>query len=412
MRRTRTIALLAAAAVLVATPAAAQPVDPEDPTPPPGPIDQTPPTIHLDYPTGGVDGWFPGPRTVTVLVSDEGTGGGASSGVSQVSYRMTGATELEDVFEGRRGSLPVSNEGSTQIDITAFDGNGNRAEARIWVGVDRVAPTITFAPHLAQNAEYALGQRVVNGFGCWDAHSGVATCNGSVADGAPLDTSTPGSHTVTVTTTDPVGNARQSTLTYQVREGTFSVQRPPSISGTPRTGETLTATPAAFTPDPTRIEHRWYRDGEQIEDEEEASYVVRPADAGRSIHYASVPHRTHYAGTPATSSPVVIERTPANDGPAPVPPPAAKASSVVSAKARSRAHGKVKLLVTVSAAEVATGKIVVRRGKKVVGKAKLRNGRVTIVLRGLPRGKVKLTVGYQGSAVVAASTAKVRATVR
>jgi len=314
--RSRILGALTAAALLVATPAMAQPVDPEDPDPTPGPIDRTPPVIHIDYPTGGVDGWFPGPRTVPVLVSDQGTAGGASSGVGQVSYKMTGATEIEDMFEGHRGSIPVSNEGSTQIDITAVDGNGNRAEARIWVGIDRVAPTITFAPHLAHGAEYALGQRVLSGFTCWDGHSGVSTCNGNVAAGAPLDTSTPGTRTLIVTTTDPVGNARQATLTYHVQQGTFSVQQPPAISGTPRVGEVLTATPAVFSPEPSRIEHRWYRDGVLVPDADAATYTVRPGDIGRTIHYASVPHRTHHTSAPATSSPVTIARQLLADGPA------------------------------------------------------------------------------------------------
>jgi hypothetical protein len=319
MRRTRFVGALTAAALLVAGPAAAQPMDPEDPEDPgpvPGAIDRTPPTINIDYPTGGVDGWFPGPRTVPVLVVDQGTGGGASSGVGQVSYTMTGATELEEMFEGHRGSIPVSNEGSTQIDIVATDNNGNRAEARIWVGIDRVAPTITYAAHLGHGAEYALGQRVLSGFSCWDGHSGVATCNGSVANGAPLNTSTPGTRTLVVTTTDPVGNARQATLTYHVRRGTFTVQQPPTISGAPRVGETLTATPATFAPEPTAVEHRWYRNGSVLTGFTEPTYTVRPQDAGSTIHYASVPVLEHHDGVPATSSPLTIAKSLEADGPA------------------------------------------------------------------------------------------------
>ena len=498
MRSTRFVGVLTAAALLVAAPASAQPGDPEDPTPPPGPIDRTPPVIHIDYPTGGVDGWFAGPRTVSVLVSDQGTGGGASSGVRQVSYRMTGATEFEEMFEGHRGSIPVSNEGSTQIDITAVDGNGNQAQSRIWVGVDRVAPTITFAPHLGQGVEFALGQRVLSGFDCWDAHSGVATCNGSVANGAPLDTSTPGSHTLTVTTTDPVRNARQSSLTYRVLPGVFQVHTPPTISGTPRVGEVLTASPAVLTPEPTGVEHRWYRNGVLLSGADEPTYTVGPGDAGSAIHYAAVPRRTHYASTPVTSSAVQIPRTLEAHGPVritgearvgglltaiaptasehvwevPRPvagegdgtsyqwlragqpiagataasyrpgvddlgkrlsvrvtfrragfepltvesagtAPVAKAAAGLTAKVKAKARGKAKAKVTVTAAGVAaTGKVVVRRGKKVVGKATVRNGRANVVLRGLPRGKVRLTVAYQGSAVVDAATVVVRAKVR
>ncbi|WP_436697548.1 hypothetical protein [Nocardioides sp. BYT-33-1] len=501
MRRSRILGALTAAALLVASPAAAQPMEPEnpeDPGPVPGPIDRTPPTINIDYPTGGVDGWFPGPRTVPVLVVDQGTGGGASSGVGQVSYTMTGATEHEEMFEGHRGSIPVSNEGSTQIDIVAVDGNGNRADARIWVGIDRVAPTITFAGHLGQGAEYALGQRVLSGFSCWDGHSGVATCNGSVANGAPLNTSTPGTRTLVVTTTDPVGNARQATLTYHVRRGTFTVQQPPTISGAPRVGETLTATPATFAPEPTAVEHRWYRNGSVLTGFDEPTYTVRPQDAGSAIHYASVPVLEHHDGVPATSSPLTIAKSLEADGPARITgearvgglltavapgvtevqvetllperaggdthayqwlrdgqpiagataatyrpgaadagrslsvrltvqrpqfepltlqsagtAPVARAAAQVVATAKPKARGKVKVKVAVTAPVLADGTVVVRRGKKVVGTAVLKDGRATLVLRkGLPRGKVRLTVAYGGSTAVEAAGATVRAKVR
>ena len=47
--------------------------------------------------------------------------------------------------------------------------------------------------------------------------SGVSGCDGSVVSGSPIDTSTVGSHTFSVTTTDTVGNAATSSVTYTVR---------------------------------------------------------------------------------------------------------------------------------------------------------------------------------------------------
>jgi len=57
-------------------------------------------------------------------------------------------------------------------------------------------------------------------FGCADTGgSTLQTCVGDVASGTPLDTSTPGEHTFTVTATDGEGNTTEVTRTYEVAVG-------------------------------------------------------------------------------------------------------------------------------------------------------------------------------------------------
>ena len=46
--------------------------------------------------------------------------------------------------------------------------------------------------------------------------SGVATCTGTVAKGAPIDTSTSAAHTFEVSATDGAGNSAKKTVTYSV----------------------------------------------------------------------------------------------------------------------------------------------------------------------------------------------------
>jgi hypothetical protein len=46
--------------------------------------------------------------------------------------------------------------------------------------------------------------------------SGVASCNGPVASGAPIDTATAGTHTFTVNAADVEGNPASDSATYTV----------------------------------------------------------------------------------------------------------------------------------------------------------------------------------------------------
>ena len=82
---------------------------------------------------------------------------------------------------------------------------------------DTTDPTITIASP-ADGASYPLGAAVTADFSCADeaGGSGLATCVGSVADGALLDTSTAGPHSFSVTATDHAGNTASQTHDYTV----------------------------------------------------------------------------------------------------------------------------------------------------------------------------------------------------
>jgi hypothetical protein len=80
--------------------------------------------------------------------------------------------------------------------------------------IDRRAPSITIAA--PTTGTFVLGQAVASSYACSDAGSGVATCSGSVASGAPIDTSSVGTHTFLVTATDAVGNTTSTSVTYMV----------------------------------------------------------------------------------------------------------------------------------------------------------------------------------------------------
>jgi len=94
-----------------------------------------------------------------------------------------------------------------------------------------------------------------------------------------------------------------------------------------------------------------------------------------------------------------------------------KAKATVSAKLAKKAlttSAKGKLTVTVTAAGVvATGKVTIKDGKKVIATGTLKNGKVVVTLPRLKKGKQTLTVVYAGSATLTSATSKpVKVTVK
>ena len=82
-------------------------------------------------------------------------------------------------------------------------------------GGDSVNPTVTIVKP-DDGASYSLGTVLKANFKCKDKQSGIATCVGTVANGAKVDTSTIATHAFTVTATDNDGNTTTLTVLYTV----------------------------------------------------------------------------------------------------------------------------------------------------------------------------------------------------
>lgn len=82
---------------------------------------------------------------------------------------------------------------------------------------DTTAPAVTISAP-SDGATFTRGQAVAADYSCQDetGGSGLASCTGTVADGAPIDTSTVGVHTFTVTGADIAGNSATATSNYNV----------------------------------------------------------------------------------------------------------------------------------------------------------------------------------------------------
>ena len=118
--------------------------------------------------------------------------------------------------------IDTSTYGPKSFSLTATDNAGNTATVtHTYTVVDGTDPTATITTP-ADNDTFVIGDEITADYDCADEPdgSGLDTCTGPVADGDPIDTSTVGPQTFTVTATDNAGNTATTTHTYTVVDGT------------------------------------------------------------------------------------------------------------------------------------------------------------------------------------------------
>ena len=114
--------------------------------------------------------------------------------------------------------LDTSQLGEVSVTVTARDHAGNETVVTNTVTVvDERKPTISVTTP-AEGAVYELGSRVLADYSCADEPngSGLDSCEGSVADGAAVDTASLGQKTFTVNASDEAGNTNSKSVTYTV----------------------------------------------------------------------------------------------------------------------------------------------------------------------------------------------------
>jgi predicted extracellular nuclease len=126
---------------------------------------------------------------------------------------VTGAATVSCSFSSG-DTFPL---GATTVHCSATDGHDNTATDSFTVTVvDTTAPSITITAPV--NGTYSLNQVVNASFACADLVSDPS-CTGTVANGAAINTSSVGSHTFTVNSTDAAGNPASASVTYNVTVG-------------------------------------------------------------------------------------------------------------------------------------------------------------------------------------------------
>jgi hypothetical protein len=175
-------------------------------------LDQTAPAITLTTPVEGATYEIGEQVLADYSCADEPNGSGLAACEGSVADGVAVDT----------GSL-----GQKAFTVDASDGAGNSASKSVsYTVVDTKAPSIVVTTP-APGAVYGVGEQVAADYSCSDDGSGIATCVGSVADGAALDTGSPGQKTFTVQATDNAGNPASRTLSYSVVD-----RSAPSISVT------------------------------------------------------------------------------------------------------------------------------------------------------------------------------------
>jgi hypothetical protein len=121
---------------------------------------------------------------------------------------------------------------------TNAGGVSNTATAGITI-TDASAPSISIITP-ANGATYTEGQVINADYSCTDpdGSANVTKCTGPVASGTPLDTSTAGAHSFTVSASDVAGNGVSQTVQYTVASAggpgastpTIDTSRAPSVT--------------------------------------------------------------------------------------------------------------------------------------------------------------------------------------
>jgi hypothetical protein len=141
--------------------------------------------------TAGLNGWYTSDVELSWLVS--GNPAPTQSGCGNEKVRNTTGTTYT--------CSATNSEGSAQQSVT--------------IQVNTVAPKVAITRPV-KGATYALNKVVLASYTCTDAIAGVASCVGTVANGASINTSTPGTQTFSVVATDKAGNTTTRSITYTV----------------------------------------------------------------------------------------------------------------------------------------------------------------------------------------------------
>jgi hypothetical protein len=116
------------------------------------------------------------------------------------------------------GDVDTSSVGEKTFTVAATDNAGNKASKKVtYTVVDQAPPSIQIATP-ADGGAYDIGADVAASYSCEDqvGGSGVESCAGSVANGAPIDTSSLGQHSFEVKASDRAGNTASKVVTYVV----------------------------------------------------------------------------------------------------------------------------------------------------------------------------------------------------
>lgn len=138
--------------------------------------------------------------------------------IGQVMTSCTDSTGTSATSGILHGTLDTSTTGPHTYTVTATSSDGQTATESISYTVAGAPLASTSSP--AAGSVYTLGQRVAASYSCQDGASGpgIASCTGTIPDGQPIDTTTAGRHSFTVTAISIDGQSSANTISYTVKK--------------------------------------------------------------------------------------------------------------------------------------------------------------------------------------------------
>jgi uncharacterized repeat protein (TIGR02543 family) len=125
--------------------------------------------------------------------------------------------------------------------------------------------------------------------------------------------------TVTAVKTGRTASPQTSAETAAIDLPMFEVgANPPAISGTLTVGQTLSAGPGSWTPEPTSRLYQWSREGAPISGAHAQTYVLQSEDAGHTIAVIVTAIKAGYRGTAVSSLATTPIKRPFTTAPTPV----------------------------------------------------------------------------------------------
>lgn len=251
--------------------------------------------------TANEGAWTPDGIAFTYKWLAEGT---AITGATAKTYVPT-AAEV-----GKRIQVTVT--GSKAGYLTTFATSQATAAVAPAVAVpvaNTVAPTISGTPKVGQTLTVSPGtwtpagvtftyQWLADGVAITGA-TGTSFTPGTARAGKKLSVavtgSKPGYTSATVTTAETAPLAQLPQLGYAT----------PTITGTAKVGQTLTANEGTWTPDGITFTYQWYSEGVLVSGATAKTYVPTAADVGKRIQVRVTGAKSGYLTTFATSAPTV-----------------------------------------------------------------------------------------------------------
>jgi streptogramin lyase len=184
--------------------------------------DTTRPTIDLAAPADGATYILDEVVAADYTCADEPGGSGLASCVGTIASG---------------DPIDTASVGSHTFEVDAADNEGNVRTVTVSYDVVKPAPRDTTAPTIsiispADGTTFTVGDSVKADFTCADedAGSGLVRCDGTVANGGAIDTSSAGTGSFTVEAEDGAGNTSSTTVHYTVEQPAPTDATAPTIA--------------------------------------------------------------------------------------------------------------------------------------------------------------------------------------